>query len=291
MPASFFVMPKWRVRRRIVLPLLLALIVPSGAGGFFERQHEASGAVAIAKPAAISPAAGKPTRAADGQARKAATGSSAAAGHVKRKAATGRSEGTGHVHRKASAAKRPSSSASGHKRRAKAGPHARQGAVSAAKGKNKTRAVHQAKRPAAREVWRSAGVGQTVRVVATGYTAGVESTGKRPGHPQYGITFSGVKVRRGKLSTIAADPRLFPIGTVLYIPGYGYGLVADTGSRIKGRKIDLYFPSRKQVFSEWGKRTVDVRVVKRGSGKVTETLFQSIVSEVTASEKRIPVSG
>lgn len=136
-----------------------------------------------------------------------------------------------------------------------------------------------------------AAAGQIVRVLATGYTAGVESTGKRPGHPQYGITYSGVKVRRGKLSTIAADPKLFPIGTVLFIPGYGYGIVADTGARIKGHKIDLYFPSTKQVYREWGKRTVDVRIVKRGTGKVTETMFNSIISEVLASEKGIPVSG
>jgi len=121
-----------------------------------------------------------------------------------------------------------------------------------------------------------ASAGRTIRVVATGYTAGVESTGKRPGHPQYGITYSGVKVRRGKVSTIAADPKLFPIGTVLYIPGYGYGIVADTGSRIKGKKIDLYFPSTKQVFREWGKRTVDVRVIRRGTGKVTETMLDTI---------------
>ncbi|MBB6731149.1 hypothetical protein H7C18_09550 [Cohnella sp. CBP 2801] len=122
----------------------------------------------------------------------------------------------------------------------------------------------------------SSGIGRTFRVVATGYTAGIESTGKSPGHPQYGITFSGVKVRRGKLSTIAADPKLFPIGTVLYIPGYGYGVVADTGSRIKGRRIDLYFPSTKQVFREWGKRTVDVRVVRKGEGTVTEPMIAAI---------------
>jgi 3D (Asp-Asp-Asp) domain-containing protein len=122
----------------------------------------------------------------------------------------------------------------------------------------------------------STGIGRTYRVVATGYTAGVESTGKRPGHPQYGITYSGVKVRRGKLSTIAADPKLFPIGTVLYIPGYGYGVVADTGSRIKGRRIDLYFPSTKQVFREWGKRTVDVKVVRKGEGTVTEPMIAEI---------------
>src|SRR5690606_24522080 len=77
-------------------------------------------------------------------------------------------------------------------------------------------------------------------VEATGYTAGPESTGKDIGHPQYGITYSGVKVRRAHVSTIAADPDVFPIGSVLYIPDYGYGVVADTGSAIKGHKIDLY---------------------------------------------------
>src|SRR5699024_10213463 len=45
----------------------------------------------------------------------------------------------------------------------------------------------------------------TKRVIATGYTAGVESTGKTPDHPQYGITYSGVEVRRDLYSTIAAD--------------------------------------------------------------------------------------
>src|SRR6185312_15277556 len=79
------------------------------------------------------------------------------------------------------------------------------------------------------------------KVVATGYTAGIESTGKEPGHPLYGITYSGVKVKRDLYSTIAADPKVFPLGTILFIPGYGYGVVADTGSAIKGNIIDLYF--------------------------------------------------
>ncbi|SFA88964.1 3D (Asp-Asp-Asp) domain-containing protein [Cohnella sp. OV330] len=116
----------------------------------------------------------------------------------------------------------------------------------------------------------------TVSVLATGYTAGVESTGKRPGHPQYGVTYSGVKVRRSKVSTIAADTRVFPLGTLLYIPGYGYGCVADTGSRIKGRRIDLYFPSTRQVFKEWGKKQVEVKVIRRGNGRVTETMLDEM---------------
>ena len=145
----------------------------------------------------------------------------------------------------------------------------------------------------------SAGAGPTtIRVIATGYTAGEESTGKRPGHPQYGITFSGVKVRRGSVSTIAADPKLFPLGTLLYIPGYGYGVVADTGSRIKGYKIDLYFPSTRQVYREWGKRTVDVQVIARGGGKVTEAMLDAWAEAVGSDRSKrggirgaVPVNG
>lgn len=107
-------------------------------------------------------------------------------------------------------------------------------------------------------------------VVATGYTAGMESTGKNPEHPAYGITYSGVKVKRDLYSTVAADPNVFPIGTILFIPGYGYGVVADTGSAIKGNKIDLYFETVEDVYSNWGKKTVDVHVIKMGSGTITE---------------------
>ncbi|GAA3402384.1 3D domain-containing protein [Paenibacillus hodogayensis] len=127
----------------------------------------------------------------------------------------------------------------------------------------------------------------SVEVVATGYYAGVESTGKKPGHPEYGITYSGVKVRQGVLSTIAADPRVFPIGTIMYIPGYGYGIVADTGSAIKGNKIDLYFETKAQIYKEWGKRTVNVFVVKHGSGKVSEETLKlwDDVLPVVSSQK------
>lgn len=110
----------------------------------------------------------------------------------------------------------------------------------------------------------------TAQVVATGYTAGIESTGKTEDDPSYGITYSGVEVRRDLYSTIAADPDVYPIGTVMYIPGYGYGVVADTGSAIKGDKIDLYFETVEDVYSEWGKQEVDVYIVEMGDGTLTE---------------------
>lgn len=107
-------------------------------------------------------------------------------------------------------------------------------------------------------------------VVATGYTAGYESTGKSKNHPEYGITYSGVKVKRDLYSTIAADLKVFPIGTILFIPGYGYGVVADKGGAIKGNELDLYYETVHDVYQLWGKRTLDVYVVERGNGKLTE---------------------
>ncbi|MEH7382808.1 3D domain-containing protein [Bacillus sp. JJ1533] len=110
----------------------------------------------------------------------------------------------------------------------------------------------------------------TKTVVATGYTAGVESTGKDANHPSYGITYSGVKVKRDLYSTIAADLSVFPIGTILFIPDYGYGVVADKGGAIKGNKIDLYYETVNDVYNKWGKKTLDVYVIKMGDGKISE---------------------
>lgn len=108
------------------------------------------------------------------------------------------------------------------------------------------------------------------QVVATGYTAGVESTGKSKGHPEYGITYSGVRVKRDLYSTVAADLNVFPIGTILFIPNYGYGVVADKGGAIKGHKIDLYYDTVEEVYNEWGKKEVEVYVVRKGDGALTE---------------------
>ena len=158
-------------------------------------------------------------------------------------------------------------------------------------------AVHEEARPAAdadyvREAAHAALAGrkplESVSVTATGYTAGAESTGKRPGERGYGITYSGVKVRRDFVSTIAADPKVFPIGTLLYIPGYGYGVVADTGSAIKGNKIDLYFETTRQVYKQWGKRSVRVDVLIKGDGKLKESWLNELNTAISAG-KSIPV--
>lgn len=116
-------------------------------------------------------------------------------------------------------------------------------------------------------------------VTATGYTAGKESTGKTPDHPAYGITYSGVKVKRDLYSTIAADTSVFPIGSVLFIPEYGFGVVADTGSAIKGNRIDLYYDTVQDVYNEWGKKTLNVYLIQKGKGTLTEEALQVMNEE------------
>ncbi|WP_235822166.1 3D domain-containing protein [Gottfriedia luciferensis] len=112
---------------------------------------------------------------------------------------------------------------------------------------------------------------EKVTVTATGYTAGKESTGKSPKDHSYGITYSGVEVKRDLFSTIAADLNVFPIGTILFIPGYGYGVVADKGAAVKGNHLDLYFQTVGDVFEHWGKKKLAVYIIKQGTGKFTET--------------------
>ncbi len=114
------------------------------------------------------------------------------------------------------------------------------------------------------------------KVIATGYTAGVESTGKTPDHPQYGITYSGVQVKRDLYSTIAADLSVYPIGTILFIPNYGFGVVADKGSAITGNKIDLYYETVEDVYDKWGKQQVDVYMIEKGNGELTEKQLQQL---------------
>jgi 3D (Asp-Asp-Asp) domain-containing protein len=88
----------------------------------------------------------------------------------------------------------------------------------------------------------------------------VFSKGRNKGKPKkVGVTAQGTKAKRG---TIAADISLFPFGTIMEIPGYGFGKVEDVGSAIRGRHIDLFFPSHQKAL-KWGKQKLRVLVWKK----------------------------
>ncbi|MFZ5985601.1 MAG: 3D domain-containing protein [Bacillota bacterium] len=99
---------------------------------------------------------------------------------------------------------------------------------------------------------------------ATAYTASFKDTGKSPGHPEFGITYTGIRARRG---VIAVDPRVIPLGTRVYVegvgdvPDYGYAIAADIGSAIKGDLIDLYMDGQETV-DRWGVKKVRVYILQ-----------------------------
>lgn len=96
-------------------------------------------------------------------------------------------------------------------------------------------------------------------VTLTAYSAGVSSTGKSKNHPDYGITASGARVQEGR--TIAVDPNVIPIGWWVYIEGIGLRRAEDTGSAIKGKKIDVYYDSEKYANRFGLKKGYDVYVI------------------------------
>lgn len=71
-------------------------------------------------------------------------------------------------------------------------------------------------------------------------------------------TASGDKTRIG---IVSVDPEMIPLGTRLYIEGYGPALASDTGDAIKGRMLDVWLPGDKAW--EWGRRQVKVWVFER----------------------------
>jgi 3D (Asp-Asp-Asp) domain-containing protein/peptidoglycan hydrolase CwlO-like protein len=73
-----------------------------------------------------------------------------------------------------------------------------------------------------------------------------------------GITAIGFRARKG---IVAVDPRVIPLGTKLYIPGYGEALAADTGGWIKGNRIDLVFESLEECY-RFGRRKLKVYLVE-----------------------------
>lgn len=91
---------------------------------------------------------------------------------------------------------------------------------------------------------------KSLTVVATGYTQydeGCTST-----------TATGTAAVRG---AVAVDPSVIPLGTQLYIPGYGIGTAEDTGGAIEGNRIDLCYNSVNEAFA-WGRQTVTVYILQ-----------------------------
>jgi 3D (Asp-Asp-Asp) domain-containing protein len=95
----------------------------------------------------------------------------------------------------------------------------------------------------------------------TAYTAGLESTGKSPGHPLYGITAS---TKRVKENHSIACPQSLAFGTQIYIPFFDNMFTCeDRGGAIKEGKIDVYMPEVKDAL-EFGRKDLEVLILEDG---------------------------
>ena len=103
-------------------------------------------------------------------------------------------------------------------------------------------------------------------------------------YSQAGITASGEHTHR---HIVAADPDILPLGTRIKIKGAGrYSgeyVVADTGTRIQGRRLDIFIPST-AMSKKFGVRPVEVQVIERGKGTAAST--KQSVQEVKADVAR-----
>ncbi|WP_077329447.1 LysM peptidoglycan-binding and 3D domain-containing protein [Virgibacillus siamensis] len=96
--------------------------------------------------------------------------------------------------------------------------------------------------------------GKTITVSSTAYTADCAGCS--------GVTATGVDLNANpNAKVIAVDPNVIPLGTKVYVEGYGYATAADTGGAIQGNKIDVYVPTKSEAY-DWGRRTVDVTIVE-----------------------------
>jgi uncharacterized protein YabE (DUF348 family) len=105
-----------------------------------------------------------------------------------------------------------------------------------------------------KQVSRGMSTGVEYYVTSTAYTANCNGCSGR--------TATGINLHQNpNIKVIAVDPRVIPLGTKVYVEGYGYAVAADTGSAIKGNKIDVFFPTKSQAY-RWGNRTVKIKILK-----------------------------
>ncbi|AYJ75166.1 putative cell wall binding protein [Bacillus phage BSP36] len=94
---------------------------------------------------------------------------------------------------------------------------------------------------------------QSLTVVATAYTAYCAGCS--------GVTATGVNLKANPgQKVIAVDPNVIPLGSRVYVEGYGEAIAADTGGAIKGNRIDVFIPSQSEAVN-YGRKTVKINIL------------------------------
>ncbi|WP_430790015.1 LysM peptidoglycan-binding domain-containing protein [Virgibacillus flavescens] len=95
--------------------------------------------------------------------------------------------------------------------------------------------------------------GKTISVSATAYTA--DCTGCS------GVTSTGIDLNANpNAKVIAVDPNVIPLGSEVYVEGYGYAVAGDIGSAINGKEIDIHVQTKNEAYA-WGRKAVNVTIV------------------------------
>jgi len=77
-----------------------------------------------------------------------------------------------------------------------------------------------------------------------------------------GITATGIDIKKNPTpKVISVDPNVIPLGTRVWVEGYGEAIAADTGGAIKGNRIDVLVESEEYAANNWGRRTVEVKIL------------------------------
>ncbi|KON86128.1 peptidoglycan-binding protein [Sporosarcina globispora] len=95
--------------------------------------------------------------------------------------------------------------------------------------------------------------GKSLTVTATAYTASCEGC--------IGITKTGVNLNDNPdAKVIAVDPDVIPLGSKVFVEGYGYATAEDIGGGIKGNEIDVFIPGTQDAM-QWGRKDVKVTIL------------------------------
>ncbi|MDE3838896.1 peptidoglycan-binding protein [Bacillus methanolicus] len=99
-----------------------------------------------------------------------------------------------------------------------------------------------------------ANAAKEITVTATAYTASCDGCS--------GVTATGIDLKANpNAKVISVDPSVIPLGSKVYVEGYGYATAADTGGAIKGNVIDVFIPSQEKAV-QWGRKQVKVTILK-----------------------------
>ncbi|MED3691365.1 LysM peptidoglycan-binding domain-containing protein [Peribacillus butanolivorans] len=92
-----------------------------------------------------------------------------------------------------------------------------------------------------------------ITVRATAYTADCQGCS--------GTTATGIDLKANpNAKVISVDPSVIPLGSKVYVEGYGYATAADTGSAIKGNKVDIFIPNEQDAIN-WGVKNVKLQIL------------------------------